>query len=107
MSFAEAIVKHALKFAADKHAKKILSVKVLVGELLMINPEQLQFCFEIASKGTLLEGAKLVIEVEKADAVCISCGKKVDSSSWMCSCGGLVDVRGGRDFVLEKIVLEV
>ncbi len=107
MSFAEAIVKHALKFAEEKRAKKVLCVKVSVGELLMINPEQLEFCFRVASKGTMLENAELEVEVKKAEAICVACGKKLDGFSLICDCGGFVDVKGGKDFILEKVVLEV
>ncbi|WP_202319864.1 hydrogenase maturation nickel metallochaperone HypA [Archaeoglobus neptunius] len=107
MSFAEAVVNHALRFAEEKRAKRVLSVKITVGELLMINPEQLEFCFRIASKGTLLEGAELDITVKKADIKCTVCGKELDKDVLICECGGFANVRGGKDFILDRVSLEV
>jgi len=107
MSFAEAIVKHVLRFAEEKNAKKVLQVRVSVGEMLMINPEQLEFCFRIASKGTLLEDCELEIVVEEAEIKCAVCGKKLSRDNMICECGGFADIKGGKDFILEKVNLEV
>ncbi len=108
MSYAEAIVRHALEFANEKGAKKVNLIKILVGELLMINPEQLEFCFEVASKGTILEGAKLEIEFVKAKATCTLCGRKFEGVEYpICECGGFLQIEGGKEFILEKIQMEV
>ena len=112
MSFAMAIVENALKMIEEKKLKKnengrVNSITVLVGELLLINPEQLKFCFQAASNGTILEGSKLEIEIEPADISCINCGKKFESPIYLCdSCGGFVSVNGGKSFILKKIEIE-
>ncbi|AAB89875.1 hydrogenase expression/formation protein (hypA) [Archaeoglobus fulgidus DSM 4304] len=107
MSFAEAIIRNVLRFAEEKQAKTVTSVRVRVGELLLINPEQLQFCFSVASKGTIAEGAKLEISVERADIRCLLCGRELSKDEMLCECGGFAQVKGGKDFILESVVVEV
>ncbi len=108
MSFAEAIISNVLKFAEEKNAKSVSKIKILVGELLMINPEQLKFCFEVASRGTIAENAELEIEIKKAEGVCLSCGKKfVGYKAPLCDCGGFLEFKDGKEFILEKISMEV
>jgi hydrogenase nickel incorporation protein HypA/HybF len=45
-----------------------------IGELSGVLPESVTFCFEACSRGTLLEGARLVIERIAGTACCQSCG---------------------------------
>ncbi|AGK60287.1 hydrogenase nickel insertion protein HypA [Archaeoglobus sulfaticallidus PM70-1] len=107
MSFASAIVENALKLAEKHNAKKVNSITVIVGELLLINPDQLEFCYSVASKGTILENSKLIIEVSKAEIKCVNCGERYDSPIYLCEkCGGFVSVNGGKDMILKKIEME-
>ncbi len=108
MSFAEAIISNVLKFAHEKNAKAVTRIKVLIGELLLINPEQLKFCFEVASKGTIVENAELEIEIKKVEARCTNCGKVYYGfKDYLCECGGLLEFKDGKEFILEKIAMEV
>jgi len=47
--------------------KKIIEVRLAVGELSHIEEEQLRFCYEAITTETALEGSKL--EIEKIDAM--------------------------------------
>ncbi len=119
MGYAEAILHHALRLAEEKGAKEIRKIRVAVGKLLLINPEQLKFCFSAIASNTIAENAELEIEFLKAEGKCMSCGKvfeDVDELSMshitpgaahICSCGGLIEFRGGKDFLLKSLSLEV
>ena len=107
LSFAQAILDTVLKIAEENNAKKVLAIHVKLGELLLINPEQLEFCFDVVSKGTIAEGAKLKIEFVKPKIVCTSCGKEFDEVIGICDCGGIVLVEGGKDMLLTKVEMEV
>ena len=107
MSYAIDIVEHAIRIAEEKGAKKVYSVKVKIGKLLMINPEQLEFCFESAGRGTILEGAKLEMEFVEPYLTCIKCGKNHTDLNTVCGCGGFVSVQKGKELILESIKMEV
>jgi|Deesub1362B_J571_1020462.scaffolds.fasta_scaffold00093_88 hydrogenase nickel incorporation protein HypA/HybF len=110
MGYAEALLQHALKLAEEKGAKEIKKIRIAIGELLLINPEQLKFCFSAIASNTIAENAELEIEFLKAEGKCITCGKvfdSIDSTTYICNCGGLIEFKGGKDFILKSLSLEV
>lgn len=118
MGYAEAILHHALELAEEKGAKEIRKIRVAVGKLLLINPEQLKFCFSAVASNTIAENAELEIEFLDAEGRCTSCGKifqdvdelashSIATISVACSCGGLIEFRGGKEFILRSLNLEV
>jgi hydrogenase nickel incorporation protein HypA/HybF len=62
--------------ARRNKAQIIRSVTVDIGELSGVVPDSVEFCFEACSKGTLLEGAKLVINRIPALGRCMECHKE-------------------------------
>ena len=58
LSYAQALLDAVLKLAEENNAKRITSIHLKIGELLLINPEQLKFCFSVISKGTIAENAE-------------------------------------------------
>ncbi len=61
-AIASEIVNSILSELEGKGAKRVLDVVLEVGDLSSINPEQLEFCFGVARKGTILGDAKLAIQ---------------------------------------------
>jgi hydrogenase nickel incorporation protein HypA/HybF len=108
MSFAQAIFDTVMKIATEKNAKRVNSVHVVIGNLLMLNPEQLKFCFNVITKGTIAEGAKLEVEISKAKIKCTVCGKEFDEYVGICDeCGGFLSVEGGKEMILKRLEMEV
>jgi len=59
----------------EKHdVVKVEEVELVVGELTFLGHEQLSFAYEIMTKGTLLEGAELMMVSEEIEVECPSCG---------------------------------
>ena len=56
------------------NVEKVEDVNIVIGDLTSLGPEQLEFAYEIVTKGTVLEGSKLVIESEKVAVRCNECG---------------------------------
>ena len=54
--------------------QKVLRVTVEVGRLSGMFPEAIRFCFDICSKGTPLEGARLQIVDVDGRGHCSACG---------------------------------
>jgi hydrogenase nickel incorporation protein HypA/HybF len=74
-SFAYNIFKVAEATAIKNNAKKITEVLLEIGELTLIVPELLQRSFEMATKGSIAEGAKLTIEITPGKVRCRDCNK--------------------------------
>ncbi len=108
MGFAKIIVDEVKRLAEEKKAKKVTAVKVVMGELLLINPEQLNFWFKALTQNTIIDGAKLDIEFVKPKIVCTVCGKEYQQPIGLCEkCGGFVKVEGGKEIIIDKIEMEV
>jgi hydrogenase nickel incorporation protein HypA/HybF len=73
MSIALAVIGQVETAAEAAGARAVGSVRLQVGELAGVVPDSLQFCFELACAGTLLEGAELVTEPVAARARCEPC----------------------------------
>lgn len=117
-SMAMEMVRAVLKELKDRQVERVLSIELELGELTSVNPDQLKFCFEIASKQTLLEDAALKI-LKKAAVISCPCGFKGDPlqgsaeakapiSYFVCpKCGsGDVKVLSGRELSIKNIKYE-
>ncbi|WP_456478655.1 hydrogenase maturation nickel metallochaperone HypA [Geoglobus ahangari] len=107
MSYAEAVLEQVVRLAEENGAREVKKIKLVIGELLLINPDQLTFCLNAISKGTPMEGAEVEIEFVKPDIRCIKCGRQYDVPLGVCECGGFVSVNGGKEMILKSVVMEV
>ncbi len=107
MGYAQSLFQHVMRIAEENNAKKIPRIILEVGELLLINPEQLEFCFQTLSGDSILKDAELEIETQKPLVQCVVCGKKYDHVTSYCDCGGIVSVEGGKDMIIKKVEMEV
>ncbi len=74
-SFAYDIFKIAEATALKYNANKISQVYLEIGELTLIVPELLKRSFEMATKGSIAEGAELKIEIVPGKIKCRDCSK--------------------------------
>lgn len=111
LSIATDLVNTALKTAKDNNAKKVLKVTVEAGELAMVNPEQLEFMYDILVEDNALKGSKLKIETVPAVGECKSCDYKGPiEDRFACSCpkcGLTLKITAGRDICLKNMELEI
>lgn len=69
----ESILNIALKHSPADKVKKIIAIHLTIGELSELEDEWLQHYFDYLSKGTLAQGAKLVIERSPIRMECNAC----------------------------------
>jgi hydrogenase nickel incorporation protein HypA/HybF len=97
----------ARKAALDNNATRVTRVSVEIGEMAMVNPEQLGFLFDvICGEDALLKGAVLQSEVVVPQTRC-ECGYE-GAERFVCPrCGALPEVVRGREIFVRNVEIEV
>ena len=117
---ASQIVEAILGDAEKRGVKSIKEVVLEVGTFTFLRPEQLRFCCENLAKGTLLEGARLIIKEVEGLVECKKCGYRgplnyeddplyhTQTPSFFCpSCGSEVRIVKGKECVVKSIKVVV
>jgi len=96
--------------AREAGAVKIKSIMLTIGAFSGVEADAVSFCFEVVAKGTLAEGAELVIERVPLKVDCAGCGRtSVNEDNFpICPlCGGTnVVITSGREFVIRSMEVE-
>ncbi|MCS3433489.1 hydrogenase maturation nickel metallochaperone HypA [Klebsiella sp. BIGb0407] len=99
------------QFGRQNNARKITAVWMEIGAFSCVEPEAVQFCFELACRETLAEGCELHLETPQAESWCYHCQQEItllSPSVLLCPiCGGR-DVRVVADdgMKIKRIEIE-
>lgn len=89
---------------------KVKNVNLILGEISGVIPESLEFCFEVITKGTPLEGVMLKIERIPVTARCNKCVLefKVENLFFLCPECGSSDVKilTGTEMQVSEIEID-
>ncbi len=115
-SISHEIVQTVLNSVKENNVKKVLSVHLEIGEMALLNIEQVTFWIHELFKETAAEGAKVKVKVIKAHIQCASCGYRGRMSSeqkdpfrhflsYSCpQCGSFeIKVEKGRECTIKRI----
>jgi hydrogenase nickel incorporation protein HypA/HybF len=115
-SISSEIVRTVLEEAEKNKGKKVLSIQLEIGELTLLNQEQVTFWIQELFKGSVAEGARIRVKEIQARIKCESCGYKGRNASdqkdlfqhlipLSCPKCGLfqIKVEKGRECTLKKI----
>ena len=96
--------------AVCEHAagRRVHSVRVRVGALCAVVPDSMRFCFDLATEGTVADGARLDLDIQPGSARCRACGAdfSLNDPILLCPCGSAdVEVLAGQD--LRILSMEV
>jgi hydrogenase nickel incorporation protein HypA/HybF len=72
-SLSDEIVRSVLDAAKENNGKKVLSIQLEIGELTLLNVDQVTFWIHELFKGSVAEGAKVKVRTMKARIKCESC----------------------------------
>ncbi len=103
LAIAQSVVETVLERTADS---RVSTVRLRVGRLCAVVPEALAFCFELATAGTALEGARLEVEERTGRAHCRTCGDEftLEDLVLLCPCGSAdVEVSAGRELQVTSV----
>jgi len=107
MSITQSVVEICEGHAAGR---RVTDVVLEIGELSGVVPDSIEFCFEACTKGTLLEGARLAIEVIPAIGRCPSCARELPISSLFdpcAQCGAFgLSIVSGEELRVKELELE-
>jgi hydrogenase nickel incorporation protein HypA/HybF len=112
LSIANSLVDLAAQSATNAGASRVIEVRIRLGALSGVVRAALEFSYEIAVAGTMLEGSTLVVRelpIRIYCAVCCDEKELVSIQSFCCpTCGTPSgDVRQGRELEIEAIEVDV
>lgn len=95
---------------ASRGFTKVKKVFLEIGALSGVDPQAMDFCFDVVMRDTLAEGATLEIIRKAGEGWCMQCSKRVDVSErydpcpW---CGSYqIQVTGGEEMRVKEIEVE-
>jgi hydrogenase nickel incorporation protein HypA/HybF len=110
LSIAESILESVRRQPAVREGRRVGRIGVRVGETSGVNAEALAFCFDIAVRGTELDGAALDLERVPVRFRCDTCGHEfepVDFNPLCPSCGAeRGQLVGGDELALIYLELQ-
>jgi len=93
--------------AARHGTRHVSKVRLKVGRLRAVEPQQLSLCFEMFAEGTIAEGAELIIDVIGVRGRCRSCRHEfeVPRYHFVCpDCGkNDIEVTQGQELYIESL----
>ena len=110
LAITESILRTVLPKAEESGAKKIIEIRLGVGELSGVVPGCVQYYFDLIGKGTIAEGAKIAAETILIRIRCQDCGHEgsLDRKNNCCpACGSSgFRITGGQEFYVDSLVAE-
>jgi hydrogenase nickel incorporation protein HypA/HybF len=92
---------------AELNGERVQRINLEVGKLSAVVADSLRFCFEVASKGTPLADAELIIKEIPVVVRCRDCDAKwtIDEPVFLCEkCqSGSVEILSGRELDIKSI----
>ena len=110
MSLAEGILQLIEEAAQSQGFSRVGAVWLEIGRLASVEPEALRFSFDVVTKGSLADGARLEIVAVAGRGWCLACGKSVELPALYepCpDCGSFqVQVTGGTEMRVKELEVE-
>jgi len=114
------IVENVLKEAEKHSAKRVAEVRLILGSLTFLNPEQVRFWYKILTKDTIMERSRLRIKRKGGTVRCRKCGYEgnfnyeddplyhVPIPTLSCpKCGGIVEIVEGKECTIKSVKMVV
>ena len=110
MSIAQSLIE-MIKEEMQRHdAKTLRSVRLNIGEMTAVVPDALSFCFEVATTGTELEGARLIMDIIPLKGFCRDCKMEfvIKEYTFICpSClSTKIEIIAGQDLSIVEIEVD-
>jgi len=116
-TFARSLLRQLPRIVEEQGGGRLREVRLEIGGLSCLDPEQLRFCFEAIARGTAMEETTLTIEKVEPQVRCGNCGYHGRAKLWdlgagrlfptlACpNCGQVVEVEGGDQCRIRSVRL--
>jgi hydrogenase nickel incorporation protein HypA/HybF len=89
---------------------KVRTVWLEIGRLASVEAEALRFCFDVVTRGSCADGARLEIEHVPGQAWCLACDSSVVIEAALADCprcgSARLQVTGGSDMRIRELEVE-
>ncbi len=110
LGITESIINIVLDKAKTAQTSNIAQVNLVVGELSGFAPDCIQFYFDILSKDTIAQDAKLIFTPAPTELLCRNCSTAFHLQDTLWSCpechSQSVEIIGGRELYVESMEVE-
>ncbi len=110
LSIVEGILEAVIPEVEKYDVNRILSIKLKIGELSGVVPECINYYFDIASRDTIAEGARIVIEKVPVIIKCPDCGYdgNIKPGNFRCPQCGETHFRiiSGKEYFVDSVEAE-
>jgi hydrogenase nickel incorporation protein HypA/HybF len=108
-SIVASLLSMAIEDAKKDNAQRIISIKLVVGELTGIEKDAVSFYFGFMAKNTIAAGAALEFNYTKAQLRCRDCDiffprDRLEFNCPECN-GKAIEIVGGRELYIESMEL--
>lgn len=89
---------------------RVRTVWLEVGRLAAVEPEALRFCFDVVTRGSCAEGARLEIVAIAGKAWCLMCSESIEIEEPLGACpkcgSHQLQVTGGNDLRVKELEVD-
>ncbi|HTX78656.1 MAG TPA: hydrogenase maturation nickel metallochaperone HypA [Longilinea sp.] len=110
LAVTESLLHTATDYAQRNQATKVTDLYMVIGQLSSIVDDSVQFYWDIISKDTICEGAKLHFERKPAVIKCLDCNTEYGIKPELTPCPACGSIKAkiisGEEFNLDSIEIE-
>lgn len=110
MALCESILQTLEAEARRQGFERVRTVRLEIGRLATVEPEALRFSFEVVTRDSLADGARLEIIEIPGSAWCMHCAQTVDIARRFDECplcgGYQLQVTGGDEMRIKELEVE-
>jgi hydrogenase nickel incorporation protein HypA/HybF len=110
LSLTQSLIDIVEDYALREGFNRVNVLKLSFGRLAGIDPGALEFTFDVQSRGTKAEGARLEFDIRPAVLYCMACEQESLSESFqpLCPiCGGIEVILAGGTEELKLLEMDV
>ena len=110
MSIAMSMIEIVREEMQKSDAKTLRSVRLNIGQMSAVVPDALSFCFEVITKGTEMEGARLMMDIIPLRGYCSNCEKEFEIKDYVFVCPicgtKKIETLSGQELAIVEIEVE-